>query len=429
MTGKGLFAVQDTIFHRPARGLKCSFFAEMKIIMTGWRCEPGFFYLCFMTGLERVKTALSHREPEGIPFDLGGTMVTGINIGALRALKQYLSLPEEPVVKDVITQMADTGQDVIDLLGVDVKNVGPGIPPGAALQDLGTRDGYHYLRDEWGMEWRKPVVGGLYYDLFYSPLGQVETIAEVEKYPWPDALDPLRYARMKEQADQIVQVEKRAYVLGRMSSGMWEHAMWMTGYEKFMMNMYTHPGLIQAIMERILEVKMQYWERALEAVGENVLVASCADDLGTQTGLLISLDMYKEQIWPFHKRLFEFIKSRAQSEIQIFFHNDGAIMETIPLLIEAGVDILNPFQVNCTGMDTRKFKKLYGNDLTIWGGSCDTQYVMPYGSVQEVKDETRRRIEDLAPGGGFIFAPIHVIQHGVPPENIMAWWETLQEYR
>jgi uroporphyrinogen decarboxylase len=103
-------------------------------------------------------------------------------------------------------------------------------------------------------------------------------------------------------------------------------------------------------------------------------------------------------------------------------------METFPLLIEAGVDIMNPFQVNCAGMDTKKFKKEFGNDLTIWGGSCDNQLIMPYGTPQQVKDETKKRIEDLAPGGGFIFAPIHVIQEGVPPENIMAWWDTLQKY-
>lgn len=381
-----------------------------------------------MNSFERVSTALDHREPDRIPFDLGGTMVSGININALNELRRYLGLPGPGRVKDVVTQMAETGEDVINLLKVDVKNVGPLVPESSRLKDLGRQGEYHFIEDEWGMQWRMPVRGGHYYDLVKSPLAHVETIRDVEAYPWPDALDPFRYSRLKQEADYIVNVEQRAYVLGRMSSGMWEHAMWMTGYEKFMTDMYMNPGVVQAIMEKILEIKMQYWERALEAVGENAMVASCADDLGTQTGLLISLDMYKEQIWPFHKRLFEFIKSKAAGKIRIFFHNDGAIMETIPLLIEAGVDILNPFQVNCTGMDTAKFKKLYGNDITIWGGSCDTQHVLPYGTVQEVKDETKRRIDDLAPGGGFIFAPIHVIQNGVPPENIMAWWETLQEY-
>jgi len=113
----------------------------------------------------------------------------------------------------------------------------------------------------------------------------------------------------------------------------------------------------------------------------------------------VSLDLYKKLIWPYHQKLFQFLKRKARSEIFIFFHNDGAIYETLPLLIEAGVDIINPWQVNCRGMDdTAKFKREFGKDLTIWGGSCDTQKVLPFGTPQEVRDETRRRIEYLAPG-------------------------------
>ena len=234
---------------------------------------------------------------------------------------------------------------------------------------------------------------------------------------------------MKERADHVVFNEQRGYVLGRMSSGMWEHAMWMRGYEQFFMDMATNEKMVHAIMNKILEIKMQYWGKALDTVGENVMVISCADDLGAQDNLLVSLDMYKKLIWPYHKRLFAFIKTRAQAKVYIFFHNDGAIYETLPLLIEAGVDIMNPWQVNCKGMDdTARFKREFGKDLTIWGGSCDTQKVLPFGTPQAVRDETKRRIEDLAPGGGFVFAPIHVIQGAVPPENIMAWWETLQTY-
>ena len=193
------------------------------------------------------------------------------------------------------------------------------------------------------------------------------------------------------------------------------------------MDMIQNEKLIHAIMEKILEIKMKYWGRVLELVDEEYVVISCADDLGGQNGLLVSLDMYKDLIWPYHKRLFEFLKRK--SKVYVFFHNDGAIYESLPLLIEAGVDIINPWQVNCAGMDdTAKFKGEFGNDLTIWGGSCDTQRVLPFGTPQEVRDETKRRIEDLAPGGGYIFAPIHIIQDGVPVENVMAMWETLQEF-
>ena len=183
------------------------------------------------------------------------------------------------------------------------------------------------------------------------------------------------------------------------------------------------------MMEKFLEIKMRYWKKALEAVGKNVMIVSTADDLGTQNSLLVSLDLYKELIWPYHKSLFTFIKKQAQSKVYIFFHSCGAVREAIPLLIEAGVDILNPVQVNCAGMqDTKALKQDFGDVLTFWGGSCDTQHVLPFGTPEQVRDETKRRIDDLAPGGGFVFAPIHVIQGEVPPQNILAWWETLKEY-
>jgi uroporphyrinogen decarboxylase len=381
------------------------------------------------TSYERVKAALEHKESDRVPFDLGSAAVTGINVHALYSLRKYLGLPLNVTVKDKITQIGNIEEDLIEMLRIDVKGVSPGPSSIKGLSaELGVEDGYDRITDEWGMGWRMPIRGGHYYDLYKSPLAFSETIADIEKYPWPNALDIARYSDLQEKADQIVYKERKAYFLERMSSGMWEHAMWMRGYEQFYIDMMMNQDMVQAIMEKILEINMQYWERALEAVGENVLVVSMADDLGSQNSLLVDINMYKEQIWPFHKRLFEFVKSKAKSKIYIFFHNDGAVMETFPLLIEAGVDIMNPFQVNCSGMDTKKFKKEFGRDLTIWGGSCDNQAVMPFGTPQQVKDETKRRIEDLSPGGGFIFAPIHVIQNGVPPENIMAWWETLQEY-
>jgi len=381
------------------------------------------------TSYERVKAALEHKEADKVPFDLGSAAVTGININALRLLRKYLGLPETVTIKDKITQIANIEDDLIERLQIDVKGVSPSPSRHQGLEkDLGVENGYDRIIDEWGMGWRMPVISGHYYDLYQSPLASAQSIADIEKYPWPDALDIARYADMKVEADLVVYGEKKAYFLERMSSGMWEHAMWMRGYEQFYIDMMMNPGIVQAIMEKILEVNIQYWERALAAVGENVLVVSMADDLGSQNSLLVDLETYKEQIWPFHKRLFDFVKSKAKSKIYIFFHNDGAVMETFPLLIEAGVDIMNPFQVNCAGMDTRKFKREFGKDLTIWGGSCDNQVVMPFGTQQQVRDETRRRIEDLAPGGGFIFAPIHIIQNGIPPENIMAWWEALQKY-
>jgi uroporphyrinogen decarboxylase len=104
------------------------------------------------------------------------------------------------------------------------------------------------------------------------------------------------------------------------------------------------------------------------------------------------------------------------------------VTEILPDLIESGIDILNPVQVSAAGMDTKALKKNFGKDLTFYGGGVDTQRVLPQGTPQQVRDEVKRRIDDLAPGGGFIFNTVHNIQADVPPENILAMWEALREY-
>ncbi len=378
----------------------------------------------------RLETTLAHREPDRIPFDLGGTIVSGINVRALRNLCSFKGWTDEVKIQDQVTQMAEIPERIAGLLKVDVKNIRPGPPslPGLS-RDCGLVGEHYRLVDEFGMGWQMPRNGGLYFDLHHSPLAGAESVAEIENYPWPDPLDPARFKDLAAEADRIVLNEQKGLVVERMHSGMWEHAMWMRGYEQFFMDMASDEKMVHAIMGKELEIKMKYWGRVLELLDRHTVVISEADDLGSQDGLLVSLDMYKRLIWPYHRKLFEFIKKKARTKVYIFYHNDGAIYDSLPLLVEAGVDIMNPWQVNCRGMDdTAKFKREWGKELTIWGGSCDTQRVLPFGTPQEVRDETKRRIEDLAPGGGFVFAPIHVIQGGVPPENIMAWWETLQEF-
>lgn len=384
-----------------------------------------------MKSIARVRAALDHKEPDRVPLDFGGAEVAGININTMSALRGHLGLDDHVELDNLVIQTGKMTDDLIERLAVDVKIVPPNDPSNPGLeQDLGlVGDHYRYV-DEFGIGWQMPQTGGHYYDLYHHPLADVDTVEEVERYPWPDMLDEARFVGMKEHARRVARDEGRAVFLGRASSGMWEHVMWMTGYEKYYMDMVVNPSLCKAKMEKILELKMQYWGRVLEVVEEEYVIVSCADDLGGQNGLLVSLDMYRELVWPYHKRLFQFLKSTpSKAKVYVFFHNDGAIYETLPLLIDAGVDIINPWQVNCAGMDdTAKFKREFGNDLTVWGGSCDTQRILPFGTPRDVRDETKRRIDDLAPGGGYVFAPIHIIQSGVPVENIMAMWETLQEY-
>jgi uroporphyrinogen decarboxylase len=141
---------------------------------------------------------------------------------------------------------------------------------------------------------------------------------------------------------------------------------------------------------------------------------------------MISPALYRKLIKPKQKRLVEAIKKKTAAKL--FYHSCGATRALIPDLIEIGFDILNPVQVSAKDMDTRELKKTFGQDIVFWGGGVDTQHVLPFGKPQEVVDEVRRRIDDLAPGGGFVFAAVHNIQAYVPPENIVAAFDTALQY-
>jgi uroporphyrinogen decarboxylase len=137
--------------------------------------------------------------------------------------------------------------------------------------------------------------------------------------------------------------------------------------------------------------------------------------------------MYRKFVKPRQKKLYSFIKKKAP--VYIFLHSCGSIYELIPDIIETGVDILNPLQFNTPNMDTLKLKKEFGDVLTFWGGGIDTQQTLPKGNTMQVRDEVKRQIDILSPGGGFVFSTVHNIQPDVPPENIVAMMEAFLDYR
>lgn len=379
-----------------------------------------------MTGRERILIALQHREPDRIPFDLGSTPVTGIHHIAYRRLRKALGLPErEPTIWHMMQQLAWVDDDVHETLKTDAKGARPKAPSSWKLSF--TEDAsYIYYTDEWGITRRRQKEGGYYFDLFSSPLANAETPKDIERYPFPDPVDESRFEGLREFAERF-RGEGRAFVLGGISAGMLEMGLWLRGFENFFCDLHENRALAEAICDKILELKMRYWEKALSLVGDLVDVVQEGDDYGGQNGLLISPQIWRQVFKPRLKQLFSHIKRHAP-HVFIFFHSCGSIYEIIPDLIEVGVDILNPVQVAAANMDTKRLKREFGNDLTFWGGGVDTQKVLPRGTPEQVREEVKRRIEDLAMGGGFVFTTVHNIQADVPPENILAMWEALQEF-
>jgi uroporphyrinogen decarboxylase len=380
------------------------------------------------TSRRRVEITLNHQEPDRVPYDLGGTILTGIHHLAYRRLREHLGLPDAPItLEDPIQQLALVHEDVKARLQVDVYGLNPA-KARATGRPRWTEDGYDKLEDEWGIEWWKPQDHGFYYDMRRHPLAEIDQIQELARFKFPDPLDPGRYEGMAERADNLLNHRQVAYVLGRNAPGIFEIALWMRGFENFYCDMMNNQVFAEALLDTIMEIKMKYWARALELVGPNVMMVSEADDLASQDRCLVSPDLYRKLIKPRHTKLFAFIKKQAQVPVKIFYHSCGAIASILPDLIESGIDVLNPVQISAKGMDTRALKKAFGKDITFYGGGVDTQHVLPHGTPQEVRDEVKRRVEDLAPGGGFIFNTVHNIQADVPPQNIVAMWEAMREF-
>ena len=382
-----------------------------------------------MNSRERVITTLNHKEPDRIPFDLGGTVLTGINVKAYTALRDYLGLPQvEPTIVDVVQQLAQVDDDVLARLGVDVKNVAPRSSASYRIEIKDMEDGgYTYFYDEYGIGWRMPKVGGLYYDMFDHPLRGHISESDVDLYELPDPRDPARFAGLREAARRVIEEEQRALVVGNLSAGIFEMYLWTRGFIDGYADFIGRPALSQKIMRRFLELQLSYWEKMFDILGDMIDVVQLADDFAGQHDMLISPASYRKHLKPLHKELFDFIRSRSRAKI--FLHSCGSIRKVIPDLIEIGLDIINPVQVSAAGMDSAELKHEYGRDLTFWGGGVDTQRAFNASHTpDEVREDVKRRIVDLMPDGGFVFATVHNIQSNVPPENIMAMWETLQDY-
>lgn len=376
------------------------------------------------TSRDRVRAALAHRAPDRVPFDLGGTRVTGIHARAYERLRPALGLEARPArISDLTQQLAEVELDVLDSLEADVRLVGPRAGAGYR-HEIVELDGHHVYTDEWGVARRMPIEGGMYYDPFAPPLAGDIDLAAVDAYAWPDAADPARTAGLGDEARRYV-VEGRAVAVGSICGGLTEGLFKMRGFEEGYMDLASDPALARRVMERVLEVKLAYWEQALPAVGEEVDVLVEADDLGGQARTLFSPRTYRELVKPLHRELFDFL--HARSTAKVFFHTCGAVRELIPDLIEIGVDILNPVQVSAANMDTATLKRDFGRDLVFWGGGVDTQRVLGAGTPEQVRTEVLRRVEDLSADGGFVFATVHNIQPNVPPENIIAMRAALRE--
>jgi len=379
-----------------------------------------------MDSRERILTALSHKEPDRVPFDLGGTAQTGVHVLAYAALRNFLGLPERQVrPRQVFDQGAEMHEDLLDLVQADARHVvrRSTLCERYPLLDEGE---YWAYRDQWGILWRKPKSNGLYFDPTSPPLAGADVRERLKHYPWPDPTDAWHYEPLKAWA-QAAGAKGKAVVLQGFTAGILETYAWLRGYNDFFMDLGADPDLAGYILDALVDIKSAYWERALTQLGELVDVVNETDDLGSQQSLLFSPNTYRRLVKPRHKRLYAAIK-RAAPHAKLFLHTCGAVRPLIPDLIEIGVDVLNPLQRSAQGMNLVELKRDFGREICFWGGGIDAQQVLGPGSIEQVRESVRQGIEALAPGGGFVFAADHVVQANVPPQNVMAMRQAVHDF-
>ena len=384
-----------------------------------------------MNARERLLVALDHREPDRVPFDLGGTVDSGIHVQAYRQLLQRLGLNDDRSVTcaERIMNIAVVDDDVAGLLGIDtVPVLMYVVTPNAYYSSLTSEGDYEVLEDAFGVKWFKPLKDGLYYDPRNPPLGGKRlTVDEVSAYPWPSFSHSEVASSLDKAIGQQVNSTDRAIVLGGCDAGILERATWLRGFQGVVMDLHTQPGVGAEFLGAITDIHIAFWEAVLDVAAEAVDVAVFSDDLGAQERAIVSPDWYRRCLKPYHKRLFSFVKKKAP-HVRIFFHTCGAVYELIADLIDTGIDILNPLQLSAAGMNPKEIKKQFGRELTLWGGAVDSQSTLPRGTPRDVREETKRNLDSLAPGGGYVFSPVHNIQPDVPIENFMAMWEAMQQY-
>lgn len=379
-----------------------------------------------MTPRERVRLALNHHEPDRIPIDLGGSICSSIHKNAYVELKEYLGMEVEEIqMADYIQQLPYLDEALLERFGVDFRMVQL---PAATAPDIDILDegNYYAFIDRWGSKLHMPKRDGLYFDWVDFPIKE-PTLEALDRYLWPEPDPPAYNARLRQQAKDLF--ENTGYALvgsAIIGGGIFEQPARTMGLEDFFIALVKEPSFADRLMDRITDIYIESCNNYLDQVGEYLDVFTYWDDVNGQDGWLISPDLYREMIKPKQRRLLEAIKRKTDAKV--YYHGCGAVYELIPDLIELGFDILNPVQVSARGMDTERLKKEYGDDIVFWGGGVDTQHVLPFGTPEHVADEVRRRIDDLAPGGGFVFAAVHNIQAFVPPENIVTAFETALEY-
>ncbi len=356
----------------------------------------------FMNAKERILAILDRRPVDRLPVDLWHTPEIAAalrdHFGVQDDLAMYRALGLDKIVWVFMEYQGEQGEKTRSQVGAEASG----------------------SRTMWGVPLKGVQAGAAYYEEFgNAPLAGYDSPASLDDYPyWPDA-------NRFDYEDAVHRAKRAAEhfaVIGPWVS-CFEIYCQLRGLEQSMVDLHTHPELVDAILDRIESIQTEMMRRFFSQGAEYLNLVFVSDDLGGQTGLMISPKMWARHLQPRLRRWCDLIHSFG---LKAFYHSDGAIEPLIGPLIDCGIDVLNPIQHACPGMELEPLKKKYGQQVIFHGG-VDNQSVLPFGTPEQVRAETRHCLETLGAGReGFICCSCHNVQAGTPLENIFAMVETVR---
>lgn len=348
-----------------------------------------------MEPCERILAAIRHQRTDRPPMDYVATPEFNAK------LKRHLGVEEDEELRRRLN---------VDIRRVEGRFVGPEDMTGAAgVSALG--------RDFLGIVW-KPVQNefATYNEIAFHPLGDATTVQEIEAYSWP-SVDWFDFAHLKEEIARINAEHRYAILL--FAGGAFETPWYMRGLPRFLMDLVECPEIAEAICRRVVDFYKSRTLRAIEEADGQIDIILSGGDIGTQRGMMLDPDLWREHIKPYSEQLIGTFKDLG---LTTYYHSCGSIVPVIEDFIEMGLDILDPIQPGAAGMEAEALKCQFGQRLAFHGG-IDEQRLLPRGSPAEVRQEVRRLLDLFADDGGYIVCPAHAVQPDTPVENIVALYE------
>ena len=369
-----------------------------------------------MTSRERFHRTLNHQEPDRVPIDAGQDLHNGLHEVAYRNLLRKLGETDGIHLYDQMQHLAVVKESVLDRLHVDTRYVFAGAGEGFQIRFDPDRS----WLDEWGVR-RKPC--GLYDECVGHPLENV-TLAKVKALRFPNPRDPARFSGIRERALKLRDTTDFAVVAGTPAT-LFYLASELVGFQEFMEKLITEPQVLELLVDRLLEYWIDFFDGYMGAIGDLVELVWMGDDWGAQSGPVIDPALFRQLFAGRYRQLTDSIKKKAR--VKIALHSCGAVQWAMDDFADAGIDVLHPLQGDAAGMeDPVLLKENFGKRLVFYS-NIRNQSTLPHGSPAEVRADVTRKMKHLAPGGGYIVSGGHNIQADVPPENILALYDTAFE--